>query len=118
MKPVDFLLPRHEGHLVTVTNIGRSRDVAFTGVTCSVIVTWTDDDKDSETVYRTCGQVTLCPQDIVIHQFGLLFNTSSVLSGLYVNISCRECHPHTVNLLALVFFCSTEELGHSFHIPF
>jgi len=81
LKPVNFLLPRREGHLVAVTNISGSHDVALTGVKCSVVITWTDDDVDAAAVYQTCGHVTLCAKDVVSPQFGLLFDTSSVFSG-------------------------------------
>jgi len=83
VKAVNSLLPRQEAHLVVVSDISRYRDVAFTGVTCSVIAVWRQDgDADSGTVYRTCGQVTLSAGDIVSPQRGLMFNSASVLSGL------------------------------------
>ena len=82
VKPVNSLLPRQTAHLVAVTDISRYCDVAFTGLACSVVVTWTDDGGESNTVYRTCGRITLSARDIVNPQLGLLFNTSSILSGL------------------------------------
>jgi len=83
VKAVNSLLPRQEAHLVAVTDVSRYRDVAFTGMTCSVIATWRHDSAaDSVTVYQTCGQVTLSARDVVSLQRGLMFNSSSVLSGL------------------------------------
>ena len=81
VKSVNFLLPRQEAHLVTVTDIGRCHDVVFTGVTCSVIIRWRDDVADSVPVYRSCGHITLCARDFVNQQVCWLLNTSSVLSG-------------------------------------
>jgi len=86
VKAVDFLRSREEGHLVAVTDIGRWRSVAVTddGIRCSAIVTWTcaDDPRDAATVYRTAGSITLRAKDIVNPQFSLIFDTSSVLSGM------------------------------------
>ena len=82
LKSVNSLLPRQDAHLVAVTDVSRYYGIAFTGVCCSVVVTWKDDVDDSNTVYRTCGQITLSAKDLVNPHFGLLYNTSSVLSGL------------------------------------
>ena len=77
------LLPRQDGHLVVLTDILGYRDVAFAGVTCAVVVTWSDgDDSRSNSVSRTCGHISLSASDVVNPQFSLLFNTSSVPSGL------------------------------------
>lgn len=83
VKHVCLLLPRQEGHLVMVTDISGYRDVAFSGTTCSIVVTWRDDGggTSSHSVYRTCGHVSLCARDAVNPQLGLLFNTASDLSG-------------------------------------
>jgi len=83
VKRVCSLLPRQEGHLVVLTDVSGYRDVAFAGVTCAVMITWRDDcDTSSNSVYRTCGHISLSSRDIVNPQLGLLFNMSSDLSGL------------------------------------
>jgi len=83
VKAVNSLLPRQAAHLVSVTDVSGYRDVALTGVTCSVIAAWTDDtDAGPDAVYRTCGQVTLSARDVVSPQLGLLFSSFSVFSGL------------------------------------
>ena len=83
VKLVCQLLPRQDGHLVALTHISRYRDVAFAGVTCAVVVTWSDGgDSRSNSVSRTCGHISLSARDVVSPQFNLLFNTSSVPSGL------------------------------------
>jgi len=81
VKPVSLLMPRQDGHLVAMTDISRCRDIAFAGITCSVVATWRDgNDSSSKTVYRSCGQITLSAKDIINPQLGLMFNSSSVLS--------------------------------------
>ena len=84
VKSVSSLMPRQDAHLVAVADLSRLTDVALTGFTSSLIATWRDgdDDGDSETVYRTCGRVSLSAADVVDPQLSLLFNSSSILSGL------------------------------------
>jgi len=84
VKYVSMLLPRQEGHLVSLTDISECRDVAFTGITCFVVVAWRYDGDacSSSSVYRTCGQISLSAKDVVNPQFGLPFNASVNLSGL------------------------------------
>ena len=84
VKHVSMLLPRQEGHLVSLTDISECRDVAFTGITCFVVVAWRYDSDacSSSSVYRTCGQISLSAKDVVNPQFDLPFNASVNLSGL------------------------------------
>jgi len=112
VKVVDFLRPMEEGHLVAVTDIGgwQSVAVADNGIRCSAIVTWTTDDDDDEaavTVSRTAGCLRLHAKDIVSPQFSLLFNTSSVLSGMwahFVSTSAKLLWPYSCVFVGGIYF--------------
>jgi len=83
VKCIDSLMPRQEAQLVAVADISQCRDIVFSGLTCSVIVTWRYDDAMLHTVYRTFCHVALSSADIVRPQFGLQFNASDGLTGLW-----------------------------------
>lgn len=87
MKSVNLLTSRQEAYLVTVVDILRCRDVAFSGATCSVVVTWrrqNNQDSGTDAVCQTFGHITLSATDFINPQLGLLFNTSGAYTFLLV----------------------------------
>ena len=99
VKSVARLLPWQRGCLATVADVGR-RVVFGGGVTCSVVVTWS---QDGRALYRSCGHVSLSAKDVVDRRLGLLPETTSGLSALYqccrgYGISGRDSHGYQYSM--------------------